>query len=128
MTSATTERARELRNNPTDAEKALWKALRESKLPYKFRRQYPIGPYFADIACKKKGLVIKIDGGQHDPLATTEKLRTAYLEANAYRVLRFWNNDVLGNIEGVMAKIVETLELPPIPPRTRGGKNDEAGL
>ncbi len=122
MTSPITKHARDLRNNPTDAEKKLWLAIKTAAPNVKFRRQYPIGPYFADIACKEKKLIVEIDGGQHDPSSETEKARTAYLNKNGYRVLRFWNNDVLGNIEGVMTEIVKNLEtLPPIPPRTRGG-------
>jgi very-short-patch-repair endonuclease len=121
MISLITERARELRNESTKAEKALWKALKEGHLSVKFRRQYPIGPYFADIVCKEKKLVIEIDGGQHDPASNNEKTRTVYLQKSVYRVLRFWNNEVLGNIEGVMEIIVNMLDTPPLPPRSRGG-------
>jgi len=122
MISPVTKRARELRNNPTDAENALWKELRELLPDIKFRRRYPIGPYFADIACIDKKLVLEIDGGQHDPLSKNEKTRTEYLEKDGFRVLRFWNNEVLGNIEGVMAVIAENINTPPLPPRSRGGE------
>lgn len=119
MTSPITKRARDLRNSPTDAEKLLWRALKESNFNIKFRRQYPIGPYFADIVCKDINLVIEIDGGQHDELL--DKKRTDYLQKQGYRVTRFWNNEVLGNIEGVMAEIVNIMDTPPLPPRSRGG-------
>lgn len=118
-----TERARKLRNNPTEAEKKLWNAIREKNFSFKFRRQYPIGPYFADIACKEKMVVIEIDGGQHNELS--DKNRTDYIEAKGYRVIRFWNNDVLGNIEGVMTDIIKALNAPPLPPRTRGGIQED---
>ncbi len=117
MVSPITKRARELRNNPTEAEKALWQELKATK--FKFRRQYPIGPYFADFACKDSKLIIEVDGGQHN--IETDHIRTEYLEKHGYRVIRFWNNSVLNNIDGVMEKIVEMLNTPPHPPRTRGG-------
>lgn len=123
MVSPITERARKLRNNPTEAEKKLWQALKESNLGTKFRRQYPIGPYFADIVCKEKMVVIEIDGGQHNPLS--DKNRTDYIEAKNYRIIRFWNNDVLGNIEGVMTQIINTLNTPPLPPRMRGDSQED---
>lgn len=126
MISPVTKCARKLRNNPTDAEKVLWKALKEAYPNIRFRRQYPIGPYFADIACKDKKIVIEIDGGQHDLASEAEKTRTEYLQSNGYCVLRFWNNEVLGNIEGVMAVITQNLNTPPLPPRMRGGVNESS--
>jgi very-short-patch-repair endonuclease len=121
MASPITKRARELRNNPTDAEKALWKALKENYPDLKFRRQYPVGRYFADIACKDRKLIIELDGGQHDPASITEQKRTDYLQQSGYRVVRFWNNDVLGNIEGVMTDIAMILGTPPLTPPLAGG-------
>ena len=105
-------RARGLRRAMTDAERKLWWCLRE--LPVDdthFRRQATIGPYFADFACHHCKLVIEIDGSQHAdaPNAVADAERTRFLERHGYRVLRFWNNDVLGNIEGVMTVIRDAL-------------------
>lgn len=108
-----TIRARELRRDATEAEKALWRALRESDLPFRFRRQHPIGPYIADFACPPRKLVIEIDGGQHADNAEGDARRTEALKRYGYcHVLRFWNHDVLGNVEGVMAIIRTALEEP----------------
>lgn len=96
------ERARELRRNQTDAEKKLWSILRRDALGHSFRRQHPIGPYVVDFVCLSRGLVIEADGGQHhEEQAVYDAARTAWLEARGYNVLRFWSNDILGNIEGV---------------------------
>jgi very-short-patch-repair endonuclease len=108
-----TQRARRLRSDVTDAERALWQRLRAIKPSGShFRRQATIGPYFADFACHEKRLIIELDGGQHNmPEGVAgDSERTAFLELHGYRVLRFWNNDVLGNIDGVMTVIVEALE------------------
>src|SRR5882757_2968405 len=119
-------RARELRRDTTDAEKKLWQHLRQiSPGRSHFRRQATIGPYFADFACHQTRIVIEVDGGQHADSITDER-RTRYLEANGYRVLRFWNNDVLGNIEGVVEVICDALNLgegppPPTPPHRKAG-------
>ena len=95
-----TIRARRLRRDETDAEKAIWRLLRNRQFStLKFRRQHPVGPYFVDFYCHEKQLVIEIDGGQHS--AERDRERTAYLEARGLTVLRFWNSDVLKNPEGV---------------------------
>ena len=96
----------------TEAEQKLWRYLRQ--LPRgssHFRRQATIGPYFADFACHTQRLVIEVDGGQHngDRHAARDADRTAYLQAHGYRVLRFWNHDVLCNIEGVMTVIYQAI-------------------
>jgi len=108
-----TQRARRLRRATTDAERMLWQCLRAIKPnDSHFRRQATIGPYFADFACHERRLVIELDGGQHnmpDGVAADAE-RTAFLESRGYRVLRFWNNDVLGNIDGVMTVIAAALE------------------
>ncbi|MCB1555714.1 MAG: UDP-N-acetylglucosamine 1-carboxyvinyltransferase [Alphaproteobacteria bacterium] len=114
--NATTKRARALRNNPTEAEKALWWKIRAEQLGVKFRRQYPMGPYYTDFACKEKNLVIELDGGQHAEQVNYDEKRTAYLEEQGYTVLRFWNSDVLDNMEGVLTKIMNVLETSPLPP------------
>ena len=94
-----------LRNRPTEAEKLLWKHLRLRQVEgLKFRRQQPIDNYIVDFVCFEKRLVIEVDGGQH---ATQEKdaLRDQYLQQQGFNVLRFWNNEVLQNINGVIEVI-----------------------
>ena len=119
-----TREARELRLNPTDAERRLWRALsRRQVAGARFNRQVPIGPYIADFAARSVKLIVEVDGGQHDERATYDEARTRYLEAQGWRVIRFWNNDVLGNLEGVVATIERALvERPsPGPSRLREG-------
>ncbi len=106
--------ARPLRRAMTDAERKLWHALRNRQLAsHKFRRQTTIGPYVADFACIAALLVVELDGGQHAQSAT-DAARTAYLEAHGWRVLRFWNHDVLANLAGVLETITVALGLGPI--------------
>jgi len=105
-----TVRARELRNNPTEAERALWKHLRLRQLDgQKFRRQLPLGHCIVDFVCIEKRLIIEVDGGQHSEMAVTDATRTVWLEAQGFRVLRFWNHHVLADIEAVMEAIREAL-------------------
>ncbi len=108
------ERARALRRQLTDAEQKLWSILRLRKLGgLKFRRQFPIGPYIADFVCLERRLVIEVDGGQHAVTAKQEDAaRTAWLQTQGFRVLRFWNNDVLGNPEGVRDAVCEAIRTP----------------
>ncbi len=98
----------------TEAEKRLWSRLRDNQLDgHHFRRQRPIGPFIADFACVKEGLIVEVDGGQHADKATGDARRTAFLEKRGYRVLCFWNNEVLGNTDGVVETIRIALgELP----------------
>ena len=103
-----TEIARKLRNNLTDAEKKLWYFIRNYNLGVKFRRQHPLGNYFVDFICLEKHLVVEVDGGQHYE-SETDKIRDEWLNKEGYKVLRFWNNEVLENIEAVIAKIKESL-------------------
>ena len=122
-----TARARTLRRDATDAERVLWRALRALELPVRIRRQHPVGSYIADFAIPAHGLVIEIDGGQHADAAEADARRTAALTEHGYRVIRFWNNDVLGNIEGVVDTILREIESSPTsprpsPPGRRGGK------
>jgi very-short-patch-repair endonuclease len=101
----TKDRARELRNNPTDAEKTLWRHLRTKQIHgLRFRRQFPIGPFIADFVCLQARLVIEVDGGQHADNAADEA-RTAWLGSQNFEMLRFWNNEVLQNVEGVVEVI-----------------------
>ena len=121
-------RARLLRRDATEAEKKLWQHLRQP--PFKqhhFRRQATIGPYFTDFASHQLKLVIELDGGQHSQ-RTSDETRTRYLEANGYRVLRFWNNEVFENMPGVLATIDTAIpaDRPPTPdpspPQAGGGE------
>ena len=100
--------ARNLRNDPTKAEAILWQVLRNKNLEgFRFRRQHPIGPYIVDFYCPKKKLIIEVDGGQHAEQEKQDAERTAFFELKGCRVFRFWNNEVLGNIQGVVDKILE---------------------
>ena len=97
-----TPRARGLRTNPTDAERALWNILRMRQVPgHRFRRQAPIGPYIVDFVCFENKLVIEVDGGQHAEQADYDAARTAWLESQGFRVMRFWNNQVLEEMDAV---------------------------
>jgi very-short-patch-repair endonuclease len=104
-----TKRARVLRRLPTEAERRLWYFLRRNQLGFKFRRQFPIPPYFVDFACIEARLIIEADGGQHAEPGEHD-LRDALLIRKGWRVLRFWNNDILQNQDGVFRVIIETLE------------------
>ncbi|MEQ8309819.1 MAG: DUF559 domain-containing protein [Sphingopyxis sp.] len=105
----TTDRARQLRRDATDAEKRMWRALREAFPHAKFRRQQALGPYFADFASHAARLVIEIDGGQHGEAVAYDEARTRFLNGEGYRVIRFWNDDVMTNIEGVLAQVEAAL-------------------
>jgi very-short-patch-repair endonuclease len=121
-----TLRAQELRNNATDAEKRLWRRLSRRQLGgYKFSRQMPVGPFICDFMCREAGLVVELDGGQHDRDVQKDLRRARFIEGEGYRVLRFWNNDVFGNMDGVLQTIAAALTAspPPAPPASgRGGK------
>src|SRR6266571_3606480 len=107
--------ARRLRKNQTDAERILWFRLRDRRLNgLKFRRQVTIGRYIADFCCESARLIVELDGGQHAMRENQDAERTAALEAKGYLVLRFWNNDVLRNMDGVLESILDTLR--PVPP------------
>jgi len=97
--------ARRLRVNQTDAETVLWNRIRNRQIDgYKFVRQVPILGYICDFVCRERRLVIEVDGGQHNESAA-DAIRDRRLMDEGYRVLRFWNNDVLGNTEGVLMTI-----------------------
>ena len=105
-------RARRLRRNMTPAENVLWRELRNRRLcGAKFRRQKPMGHYIVDFICDEAKLIVEIDGGQHGIEASraNDSVRTRWLEARGYRVMRFWNPDVLKNMEGVLSAISEEL-------------------
>jgi len=103
------QRARQLRRNSTEAEKLLWDALRSAFPNHKWRRQMPVGPYFADLGCIAQKLIVELDGGQHMASADYDDIRTRFLHQRGYRLLRFWNHDVLGNVDGVLQRIAESL-------------------
>jgi len=112
-----TSRARKLRIGQTDAETKLWHRLRNRQIAnYKFVRQEPIGRYICDFVCRERRLIVEVDGGQHSE-SHHDKIRDRELVDDGYRVLRFWNNDILGNIDGVLETIRSTLtdELPLTP-------------
>jgi len=118
--------ARELRNNGTDVERLLWRHLRNSQLEgIKFRRQQVIESYIVDFVSFDTRIVIELDGGQHAENEIYDEQRDACLRANGFAVLRFWNNDVITNIEGVLEVVrqrcLEAASPTPQPPPARGG-------
>ncbi len=109
-------RARTLRRQSSDAENVLWQHLRARRLMgYKFRRQVVIEPYIVDFACMEVGLIIEADGGQHSNQAAYDAERTARLESMGYRVMRFWNHEVLGELQIVLEQIRAALIDAPSP-------------
>lgn len=119
--------AKKLRKTMTDAERLLWQNLRNRELGgYKFRRQRPIGPYIVDFVCLEKKLVVEVDGGQHAGQVELDTKRSGYLKEKGYQVLRFWNNEVLKEIESVLTVILLSLDgnitplTPALSPRGEG--------
>jgi very-short-patch-repair endonuclease len=95
----------------TDAERLLWRRLRNRQAcEHKFRRQHPIGPYVLDFFCEAAKLAVEIDGGQHAARVDADEARTQWLNDHGCRVLRFWNNEVLENIDGVLTTIIAAIE------------------
>lgn len=117
-------RARERRRKQTDSERVLWQHLRDRQLHQaKFRRQHPIGPDIVDFCSPAHRLVVELDGGHHAAQICADEQRTTFLMQRGYRVLRFWNHDVLGNREAVLQAIEQALSHPhptPLPPGERG--------
>ena len=105
------DRARRLRREPTDAALKLWSRLRNRKLGFKFRREHPIGPYIADFCCLEAGLILELDGDQHGEAGQRryDEVRTQWLKQAGFRVLRFWDGEVLKEIEGVLHQILGEL-------------------
>ncbi|NWG06122.1 MAG: endonuclease domain-containing protein [Chloroflexi bacterium] len=104
------QKARQLRKSLTPAERKLWARLRGDQLGVNFRRQHAIGHYIADFCCVKKKLIIELDGGQHLEQVAYDEERTQYLESLGYKVLRFRNNEVMKNMDGVILAIMQSLE------------------
>ena len=126
-------RARVLRKNLTDAEQRLWQALRAKQLGVKFRRQAPVGPYIVDFLSHEAMLVIEMDGGQHTETREYDAKRTGFIEEKGFRVLRFWNNEALENMQGTLTVIHEAINAqhsnqhphPDLPPQTGEGAIDD---
>jgi crossover junction endodeoxyribonuclease RuvC len=123
-----TQRAKELRVNSTDAERILWAQLRAKRFDgHKFRRQEPILGYIADFACPERRLVIELDGGQHNG-SESDVRRDRLLRQAGFQILRFWNNEVAENLEGVLLRIREALmpDAPLSPSLSPGGRGGES--
>jgi very-short-patch-repair endonuclease len=105
-------RVRTLRRSSTDAEMKLWLRLRDRRLGgFKFVRQESIGPYIGDFVCRDRKVIVEVDGSQHAESAR-DQVRDAYLVSEGYRVMRFWNSDVLRNTDGVLETILSALSSP----------------
>jgi very-short-patch-repair endonuclease len=104
------QHARGLRKSLTDAERVLWHNLRDRRLGgWNFRRQHVIGPFIVNFICVEKKLIVEVDGGQHAEMIIQDHNRTEYLNKNGYRVMRFWNNEVLQETEAVLQVLFSTL-------------------
>ena len=116
--------ARVLRKNPTEVERLLWRHLRFWQLEgYKFRKQQPLGNYIVGFVCLERRLVVEVDGGQHTEQTNYDLARDAWLRKQGFLVLRFWNNDVLKKIDGVMEMIAKNLQRTPfLIPSPQGGR------
>ena len=125
-------RARALRGDMTDAETRIWQRLRAHRfMGLSFRRQLPVGPYIVDFVCLEARLIVEIDGGQHaSDGAAYDAKRDAWLRGRGFRVLRFWNNDVLKNLRGVLEHIAQAVQepLPPSLTLPRKGAGDTPNL
>jgi very-short-patch-repair endonuclease len=117
-------RARALRRSPTEAEKVLWGELRYWQIDgHKFRRQQPVGNYIVDFVCLEKKLIVEVDGGQHAEQCDYDSERDAWLRQQGYKILRFWNNDVLAYRASVIEKICDMLKSTPfLHPSPHGGR------
>ena len=119
--------ARAMRKNPTEAERKFWGAVRKEQLGYKFRRQLAIDDkYIVDFVCLEKRLIIEIDGGQHSE-SDKDVARTAYLEKQNFRVIRYWNHEILHNLAGCLEVARMALNGAPTPTLPRSGGGRKAG-
>jgi len=120
------ERARKFRREETDAEKKLWSRLRGRQLNgFKFRRQFPIGPFFTDFCCLESRLIVELDGCQHMEMQDRDAHRTAWLIHQGFRVLRFWNTEILQVTETICEQILEACKPHPNPLLYRRGSASE---
>ena len=117
-------RPQQLRTNATEAEQKIWYFLRNRQFEkFKFRRQHPIGVYIVDFVCLIEKLIIELDGGQHAERIPYDERRTRALREKGFRVLRFWNNDVMQNTEAVLEAVLAGLNASPSPqPSPRNGE------
>jgi very-short-patch-repair endonuclease len=123
--SRPTRRAQALRSNATPAERLLWTYLSRRQLEgHKFSRQMPVGPFICDFMCREAKLVLELDGGQQEASASLDRMRSDYIEAEGYRVIRFWNNELMENVHGVLAAIVSALDAVPPPAPAASGRGD----
>ena len=106
----TKHQAIKLRKESTPAERKLWSRIRDDQLGVTFRRQHAVGNYILDFCCPKAKLIIELDGSQHLDQEEYDEERTKYLESEDYKVIRFWNNDVMNNIDGVILAIIHAME------------------
>ncbi len=121
--------AKTLRTNQTDAEQRLWHHLRAHRfMDLKFKRQKPLGRYIVDFVCVERRLIIEIDGGQHAEQVEYDQHRDAWLRNQGYTVLRFWNNEVLQQLEGVLEQVRLTITLSPSPSPSSGRGEQARGL
>jgi very-short-patch-repair endonuclease len=108
------DRARTLRADATEAEQKLWSRLRKKRVcGFQFRRQYSIGPFFVDFVCLRARLILEVDGSQHADQEKQDESRSEFLGTNGYTVLRFWNFEVMSDIDSVLERIAEVLEQTP---------------
>ena len=122
--------AKTMRTQPTDAEHRLWQHLRAKRLlGFKFRRQQPLGNYIADFVCFEPRTIVELDGGQHNG-QSKDLVRDAWLTSQGFKVLRFWNNEVFENLEGVLERVLAQLQKPsPSPlPLSRKGRGNIASF
>ncbi|PJG48714.1 hypothetical protein CAF53_11065 [Sphingobium sp. LB126] len=126
LPSGSVGRAKTLRRNATESEKRLWNALREKLPGVKFRRQVPHGPYVADFLNFAGKLIIEVDGATHAERTEQDATRTRYFEAQGYQTLRFWNHEVMDNLEGVLTTISLSLREREGGAKRREGEGDEA--
>ena len=108
--------AKRMRHQPTNAETLIWTALRGARLQgFKFKRQQPIGPYIVDFVCFEHTLIIEIDGGQHGDETSKDHERSNWLQSQGFRILRFWNNEVIERKDDVLESIIRALREYPSP-------------
>ena len=120
--------ARNMRAAPTDAEAVIWRQLRAHRFAgHKFRRQQPIGNYILDFVCFEAKLIVEVEGGQHNG-SISDRSRDQWLESQGFLVLRFWNNEVFQNLEGVLSRILEVVAPSPSIPPPRGGREEKRSI